>query len=83
VTASTISLIATAHPRSLRAAVARSGAAAEMGGAPSNNGHMIEHRLMIHRIRKEIGGGGGFSTLSKTNYYDYVVLMHMVIQARA
>jgi hypothetical protein len=44
---------------------------------------MMKRGLLIHQIRKEIGDGGGFPTLSKTNYHDWAALMRVVLQARA
>jgi len=46
-----------------------------------NNSRMMERGIVIHRIRKEIGGGSSFATLSKTNYYDWAVLIRMMLQA--
>ncbi|WVZ80484.1 hypothetical protein U9M48_027954 [Paspalum notatum var. saurae] len=38
--------------------------------------------LVIHRVTKEISSSGNFPTLTRTNYYDWVALMHVMRQAR-
>ena len=38
--------------------------------------------MVIHGVTKEISSSGSFLTLTKTNYFDWAVLMRVMLQAR-
>ncbi|WVZ83370.1 hypothetical protein U9M48_030528 [Paspalum notatum var. saurae] len=46
------------------------------GGGGGNSGGLV-----IHWVTKEISSSGSFPTLTKTNYYDWAVLMRVMLQA--
>jgi hypothetical protein len=80
--ASTISLTPAADLGVRSGGGATGAAATTMGEASSDDCRTVEHRIVIHQVTKEISGGCGFPTFSKTNYSDWAALMRAMLQAR-
>jgi hypothetical protein len=53
------------------------------GGKRSGDDDTSKDRVMIQRVIHEVNGGSSYPALTKTNYYDWALLMKVKLKARA
>jgi hypothetical protein len=53
------------------------------GGKRSGDDDTSKDRVVIQRVIHEVGGRSSYLALTKTNYYDWVLLMKVKLKVRA
>jgi hypothetical protein len=53
------------------------------GGKRSGDDDTSKDRVVIQRVIHEVGGGSSYPTVTKTNYYDWALLMKVKLKAWA
>jgi hypothetical protein len=54
-----------------------------MGGKRFGDDDTSKDRVLIHRVIRDVGDGSSYSTLTKTNYSNWALLMKVKLKARA
>jgi hypothetical protein len=53
-----------------------------LGGKRSGDDDTSKNRVVIQRVIREVGGGSSYPALTKTNYFDWTLLMKVKLKAR-
>jgi hypothetical protein len=53
------------------------------GGKRSGDDDTSKDGVVIQRLIRKVGGGSSYPNLTKTNYFDWVLLMKMKLKAQA
>jgi hypothetical protein len=53
------------------------------GGKTSGHDDTSKDGIVIQRVIREVGSGNSYPALTKTNYFDWALLMKVKLKARA